>query len=92
MTAIRKEKTPTSWSVSDAKSKLSEVLRFARQEGPQYIGRREDQCVVVSREEWEKLSGGKTSLTSWLLEHSPKVNMDLPKRGQSRTRPVPFIG
>ena len=37
------------WTVREAKSKLSEVFRRAHKQGPQYIGKR-GQTVVVSRE------------------------------------------
>lgn len=81
--------TESTWSVSEAKSRLSEVLRRARKAGPQYIGKRE-QCVVISREDWEAQTKPKESLGAWLLKNSPSVEIEPPKRGQSARRANPF--
>ncbi|HIG28242.1 MAG TPA: type II toxin-antitoxin system Phd/YefM family antitoxin [Verrucomicrobiales bacterium] len=77
------------WSVRDAKSKLSELLRLAREQGPQYIGKH-NPCVVIAREEWEARIHPEEGLASWLLKNSPKVEFDLPPRGRSTSRKIPF--
>lgn len=77
------------WSVSEAKSRLSEILRRARKDGPQYIGKRE-QCVLISKEEWEAHVKPKESLSAWLLNHSPDIKLTIPERGQSTSRQIPF--
>lgn len=77
------------WGIREAKSHLSEVLRRARRGGPQYIGKREP-CVLVSVEQWASVSKPAVSLSTWLLDHRPGVELDLPKRGQSSDRPRPF--
>lgn len=77
------------WSVSEAKSRLSEVLRRARKRGPQYIGKRE-QCVVISKEAWETYSKPMESMSAWLLKHRPSEQLAVPKRGESTGRPNPF--
>ena len=79
----------TTWSVSEAKSRLSEVLRCARKNGPQYIGKRE-QCILISKEEWESHAKPKESLSTWLLNHSPGIEFNLPERNQGTSRPTPF--
>lgn len=79
----------TVWTVREAKSRLSEILRRARKRGPQYIGKRE-QCVLISREELEAHLEPKQSLSTWLLHHAPKANLKIPKRGGSSSRPIPF--
>lgn len=82
--------TPDSiWSVSEAKSRLSEVLRRARKSGPQYIGKRE-QCVVISKEAWEAQMEPKESLSAWLVSHTPGTELELSERGKSVGRPNPF--
>jgi prevent-host-death family protein len=44
-----------SWQLQEAKNKLSEVIRCAREDGPQEITvRGEPAVVVVSAEEWEQ--------------------------------------
>lgn len=81
--------TDTNWSVSEAKSRLSEVLRRARKSGPQYIGKRE-QCVVVSKEDWDAHSEPLESMSVWLLRHRPAVYLEAPKRGESAGRLNPY--
>ena len=45
----------TTWTVSEAKAKLSEVMERALSEGPQPITKNGDVAVVVvSAEEWER--------------------------------------
>jgi prevent-host-death family protein len=77
------------WTVKEAKSKLSEILRRARESGPQWIGSR-NQCVVVSRQEWEKQNAPSESLGTWLTKNSPGVAFDVPERGESEGREIPF--
>ena len=76
------------WSVSEAKSKLSEVLRKARDSGPQIIGKR-SQCVVISREDWENVNRSKEDLGKWLVTHSPQMEFEVLERGMS-ARELPF--
>ncbi len=88
----KRSKEPKVWKVSEAKGKLSEVLETARKDGPQIIGIR-NQCVVVSREEWEEQKQEKRHLGKWLIENSPKIDFDfeLPDRKKDWDRPNPFI-
>ncbi len=84
------DRSESTWTVREAKSRLSEVLRCARKNGPQFIGTR-DPCVVVSREEWEAHAKPKERLSSWLLNHSPGVDgLETPPRGASDSRSLPF--
>lgn len=82
-------KSETIWSVSDANGRLYEVLRPAREKGPQYIGKR-GTCVVVPRAEWEAKVSPQEDLTTWLLKHSPHVDLEHPARGASSGRSLPF--
>jgi prevent-host-death family protein len=46
---------PRTWTVADAKAKLSEVIELARSRGPQTITRNGRMAVViVAAEEWER--------------------------------------
>ena len=77
------------WTVRAAKAKLSEVLRRAREDGPQRIGEREA-YIVMTQAEWERLSAPKPHLGAWLLENMPAVeDLELPDR-QDRPRTSPF--
>ncbi len=76
------------WTVAEAKARLSELLRRARTEGPQRIGAR-DHFVVVSSEEWERISSPKKPLGRWLLEDMPRIDLP-PLDRRDPPRAVPF--
>ncbi len=47
--------SPSTWTVADAKARLSEVINLAQSRGPQTITRNgRTTAVVVSAEEWER--------------------------------------
>ncbi|MDE2900265.1 MAG: type II toxin-antitoxin system prevent-host-death family antitoxin [Chloroflexota bacterium] len=76
------------WTVSEAKAKLSEILRLAETEGPQRIGARKT-FVVVQAVEWEDKVAPRIPLGQWLVENLPSgVDLELPSRDS--TRPAPF--
>ena len=77
------------WTVRDAKAKLSEVLRKAREEGAQRIGERES-YIVITEAEWQRLNAPKRHLGAWLLQNMPEVGaLELPDR-KDRARPPVF--
>ena len=77
------------WTVSEAKARLSEVLRLAEQEGPQRIGTRKP-FVVVPAKIWEEKTRPGKPFGQWLIENVPRgTNLELPDR--SSNRPIPFI-
>jgi prevent-host-death family protein len=49
------ESIPESWTVTQAKARLSEVIDKARREGPQAITRNGKRVVVVVVADWERL-------------------------------------
>ena len=53
--------TLQAWTVNDAKTYLSEILRRARTGEPQRIGT-ENSCIVISADQWEYLTGSKPPL------------------------------
>jgi prevent-host-death family protein len=54
------------WSVADAKARLSELIERARSEGPQTITRKgRKTAVVVSAEEWERKTRRSGSLAEF---------------------------
>ena len=56
-----------SWTVAEAKAKLSEVIDRAQSEGPQTITRRgRNAVVVVSADEWERKTKRKGTLADFL--------------------------
>lgn len=72
---------PNTWTLQDAKARLSEVLRQARTHGPQHVtvhGR--DEAVVLSASEFLRLKGEQTgqSLIDALQACPwPDLNLDL---------------
>lgn len=78
------------WTVSEAKARLSEVLRRAEQEGPQRIGVRRS-FVVVPAELWNANSRPAKPLGRWLVDNMPRgANLDAPDRREPG-RLVPFV-
>lgn len=74
------------WSVPDAKSKLSEVLRRARSGERQIIGT-QNPCIVLSMEQYEQLqrASGEVHLGRWLVENAPcGVEFEPPPRSGGR--------
>ncbi len=77
------------WTVAEAKARLSEVLRLASEEGPQRIGTRTP-YVVVPEEEWLKRAEPRSPLGRWLVENMPRIDdLELPDRHEP-VRPSPF--
>jgi prevent-host-death family protein len=78
------------WTVAEAKARLSEVLRLAREEGPQRIGTKET-FVVVPEQTWRALTSPRKPLGRWLIETMPRGEaLELPERKEPQ-RPVPFL-
>ena len=75
------------WTVLEAKAKLSEVLRLARDGEPQIIGS-QNPCVVISAQEFERLHQGE-HLGQFLVRTAPKgFDLQLPPRdGPDRGNP-----
>ena len=54
------------WRLYDAKNKLSEVVNRAIDIGPQSIRRSQDEVVLISRQDFERLSGKKKTFIEFL--------------------------
>jgi antitoxin Phd len=62
-----------SWQLQDAKNRFSEVVEQARRNGPQFITRRgADAAVVVSSEDWAKLTRRRSPLIE-VLRRAPRI-------------------
>ena len=65
------------WQLQEAKNRLSEVVRKAREFGPQVITvHGADAVVVVSTDQYRRLSKRKSSLTEF-FRRSPLVGVEL---------------
>ena len=83
--------TPATWTLQDAKARLSEVLRAAQTTGPQHVtvhGR--EAGVILSAEAFRRLTGGQTGQALIdVLQASPYRDLDLvPKSVRSPVRDV----
>jgi hypothetical protein len=82
-------KTGKMWAVAEAKAKLSEVMRLARQEGPQRVGA-QSPCYVLSEEDYLAMAQRERPLGAWLVEEFAGAGeLPLPARGEPG-RAVPF--
>lgn len=64
------------WQIQDAKARLSELIRSAENEGPQDITfHGKSVAVLVSRETFDRLSGGGESLAAF-MQRSPLCGLD----------------
>ena len=82
-------KSQRTWTVAEAKSKLSEILRLAEEEGPQRIGLRRP-FIVVPAASWDARQARDRHLGRWLLENVPRgLDWEIPRDRQSN-RPMPF--
>jgi hypothetical protein len=81
------------WTVQEAKSKLSEVLKRAKAGEPQVIGA-QDPCIVISMTEYRRLSArdAEPHLGKWLVDNAPRgFELELPPRGDDRPDPFAWI-
>ncbi len=85
----RHAKPNRTWTVAEAKARLSEILRLAEEEGPQHIGRR-NTFVVVPQRLWQRQSPPRKPLGQWLIENMPRgIELEIPDR--SSNRKIPFV-
>ena len=86
------------WTVAEAQSQLSEILRLAAEEGPQHIGA-DRPFVVVLAERWyaheqpqePEQQQARIPMGKWLLENMPRgIDLELPIRREPE-RTVPFL-
>jgi antitoxin Phd len=76
------------WQLAEAKNKFSDLIHRALTEGPQKITRRGvETAVVLSAEEYQRLTGGRPSFKEYLMQGPSFEGLDL-KRDQSPGRVV----
>jgi len=77
------------WTIAEAKSRLSEVLRRASDVGPQQIGVQQP-YVVVPLDQWLARLEPDRSFGEWLLENAPRgCEFELASR-EDGDREIPF--
>lgn len=55
------------WQLAEAKNKLSEVVSLARDEGPQFLTRRDEEYVLLTKAEYVRLTGERPGFLDALL-------------------------
>jgi prevent-host-death family protein len=76
------------WQLQDAKQRFSELVRHARREGPQVVTRHgEEVAVVVSIEEYRRLTSDKPAFKEFLLAAPDLGALEL-ERSSERARTV----
>ena len=82
-------KPDRTWTVAEAKARLSEILRLAEEEGPQRIGTRRS-FVVVPAAVWDAKTPPRKPLGQWLVENMPRgIELEVPSRREPE-REIPF--
>lgn len=79
------------WPVQDAKARLSELIRAAKTEPQRITHHGEEAAVVISPEEYQRLSKPKPDKTFYeIWKSAPRVaGFEVPPR-KGRMRPVKF--
>ncbi len=69
------------WSLADAKSKLSEVISLAEFEGPQKITRRGKVYILIEEESYQQVIGSQPNFVEFLASGPPidELNLERPK-------------
>ena len=68
------------WTVAEAKTHLSKILRLAEVEGPQTIGIRRS-FVVAPADTWYAKTVPSKPLGQWLIENVPRgTDLEVPSR------------
>ena len=62
----------SNWQLQDAKAQFSELVKRAREQGPQHVSvRGEPAVVVVSEEDFAKLTSSRSSIVDHILDGAP---------------------
>ena len=76
-----------SWQLAEAKNKFSEVFTKTIEEGPQFVTRRNQEIVLITREEYDRLVGEKPNFLDVLRSGPSLEGLDL-ERDKSPMRDI----
>lgn len=78
------------WQVQEAKQRFSELLRRAREDGPQIVTRHgEDVAVVIDIEEYRRLARPRPDFKKFLVTASELAELEI-ERSEDSGRMVDF--
>jgi prevent-host-death family protein len=81
--------TTTTWTVAEAKAKLSEVIERAQSRGPQTITRNGRRAVVVvAADEWERKTRRSGNLAEFFAASPLRGSGVKVVRSKGRARPI----
>jgi len=75
------------WQMADAKNRFSELMNRALSDGPQRVTRRKETVVMLSEEEYERLTGKRPDFKQYLMGGKGLEDLDL-TRDQTTGRDV----
>ena len=75
------------WQLAEAKNKFSEVFTRAWKEGPQFVTRRDQEVVVLAKDEYLRLTGEKPGLLDYFMS-GPNFDGVTIERNQDLLRDV----
>ena len=88
MTSQQRGQTASNWQLQDAKARFSEVVKRAREQGPQHVSLRgEPAVVVISEADFAKLTASRPSIVDHIL-HGPVWPDDVVDAINDRSRDV----
>ena len=88
MQSISNNSSHKIWTVTEAKARLSELLRLTH-EKPQYIGTKKS-YVLITQEMWQEINQPKEPMGRWLVNSMSGIDgLELPSRLESE-REIPF--
>lgn len=80
------------WTISEAKARLSEILRLAESEGPQRIGVRKSFVITPQRDlEGHQIPDERMPIGQYLLEKMPRDIYSDEPHARGAERPIPFV-
>ncbi|MEJ7900856.1 MAG: type II toxin-antitoxin system Phd/YefM family antitoxin [Thermomicrobiales bacterium] len=65
------------WQLAEAKNKFSEVFTKTIEEGPQFVTRRNEEIVLLSKDEYQRLTGAKPGFLEVLMSGPSLEGLDL---------------
>jgi hypothetical protein len=71
------------WRLADAKNRFSELFTHALTLGPQRVRRFKDAVIVLSEQDYERISGRRPSLKDHLMQGESFEGLDLTRESGS---------
>jgi antitoxin Phd len=71
------------WRLADAKNRFSELFTQALSLGPQRVRRFKDAVIVLSEQDYERITGRQPSFKDFLCQGEPFEDLDITRRSES---------